>query len=425
VHSEREVVLVTQLVENTGKRSREMPERVSVKLRDIKQNPFRNFEDYPFSEERISSLMSSIKKTGYWSNILGRIKEGSVELAYGHHRVEALKRICGSEHEVEIQVQDLTDEQMLKVMANENDEAYNCSMQVIDAIVKAARKYLEEHPELQRDVLTSGETEVKRVRIGAPMIANFLRKKRTTVELSLERIHMIENGKADPVALYQFPTPTAADNFLTILKEYGIRKEHQGFIVKDIISEGSYSVVNMKRVIELSHQHVAGEHLYQRRVVEQLVKSRFTRITAKMVAMIYEVYYLQNDLRFWEADESKKLLDMIPAEVAGKFLKALAGLRINLADYEAFWKKEIPEEALRKAAAYQSEHWNTMEHNKKKFAMLAKKYGPKLKLNPGELSRIFGIVKKRGVDYRRYTIAEIQRGIKKGDFYFRKTPLRA
>ena len=86
----------------------------------IRPNPFRDLEFNGFDEDTISGLMASIQDTGYWSNITGRPHTDGVEIAYGHHRIEAIRRLHGEEFELEIALAELDDRTMLKMMIAEN-----------------------------------------------------------------------------------------------------------------------------------------------------------------------------------------------------------------------------------------------------------------------------------------------------------------
>jgi hypothetical protein len=188
---------------------------IRIKLRDIRKNPFRNFDRYPYSEVKIKALIESIKKTGFWENLSGRQdKDGTVEISFGHHRLEALKRLFGEDHEIDILVLDLDDKLMLRRMGLENDEAYDCPLAATDDLVSSTRGYLEAHPEEARALLSSPTGEVKRVRIGSRMIAKFLNKPVGTVEKSTERLRLIEKGLVNPAALYLMPSSAAADLFM-------------------------------------------------------------------------------------------------------------------------------------------------------------------------------------------------------------------
>lgn len=226
---------------------KETKESIRVKLKDIQPNPYRNFNLYPISEEKVRSLMNSIKETGFWGNIIGRKKSGKIEIAYGHHRLEALKKMNPPIEEIDISVKDFSDEEMIRIMAGENDEVYSCVPGAVDDAVKAARDFLDKNPDRAREILSSGGTEVKRVRVGAPMITKFLGGNWTEnkVEKALERIRLVESGTVDAASLYKFPSLTAADTFCKAVKEWKIDKERQKVVSDRIVKEGRYGERSM------------------------------------------------------------------------------------------------------------------------------------------------------------------------------------
>jgi ParB-like chromosome segregation protein Spo0J len=62
-------------------------------IKSIKPNPFRDPANFPIQAEKIEALRESIHATEYWGNILARLVDGGAELAYGHHRIEALRQV--------------------------------------------------------------------------------------------------------------------------------------------------------------------------------------------------------------------------------------------------------------------------------------------------------------------------------------------
>lgn len=104
---------------------------VKIKLKDLKPNPFRPTMEWDSS--RLEELKSSIKATGFWDGLECRevftdryTKENPlvVQLAYGHHRVEAAKQVLGPNHEIEVEPRDISDEDMVRMVGLENSEAY-------------------------------------------------------------------------------------------------------------------------------------------------------------------------------------------------------------------------------------------------------------------------------------------------------------
>ncbi len=64
---------------------------MKFQLKDVVSNPFRRTEKYPISPEKVAALIESIESTGFWENIVGREVDGKLQIAYGHHRLAALR----------------------------------------------------------------------------------------------------------------------------------------------------------------------------------------------------------------------------------------------------------------------------------------------------------------------------------------------
>ncbi len=122
----------------------------TVSVANLKPNPFRRLEEYPIIREKIDALKESISSTGFWGTIVGRPNGNGVEIAFGHHRLQALKE-SGVER-VEIIVRDLSNEQMLKMMARENLEEWGTSawveLETIRSTIEAYGKGLIELPKV-------------------------------------------------------------------------------------------------------------------------------------------------------------------------------------------------------------------------------------------------------------------------------------
>ena len=114
---------------------------MNIKLSDIRQNPNRDLKFNPWNEEKIATLIASIKATDFWTNIIVRkAPDGKgYEQAYGHHRIEAARR-CDIKS-ADFVVRDLDENKMLKMMELENQEDYRCFplslLESVQAVVKA------------------------------------------------------------------------------------------------------------------------------------------------------------------------------------------------------------------------------------------------------------------------------------------------
>ena len=118
---------------------------VNVALRDIKANPYRDLKNYPWIERKIEHLMRSMQDVGVWESIHARPAGDKFEMAFGHHRVEAARRL--KIKEMPLIVSRLTDEQMIKWMGRENGEDYTSDMLVLLNTWTGAIQYLSSREE--------------------------------------------------------------------------------------------------------------------------------------------------------------------------------------------------------------------------------------------------------------------------------------
>ena len=114
---------------------------MNVDVEKIDTNPYRNIGKYPINREKVEALKTSIGQTGFWDNILIRPNGNRFQLAYGHHRLVAIKEL-GIEN-VDVPVRDLDDATMLRIMANENMDEWRASPAVINETVFAAKKFID------------------------------------------------------------------------------------------------------------------------------------------------------------------------------------------------------------------------------------------------------------------------------------------
>jgi hypothetical protein len=117
--------------------SSEKAENMLFALKDIQANPFRKIERYPTREDKIEALKESIQATEFWNNLVARVVNGKAQIAYGHHRLEALRRLYPPAHKVDLIVRDLSDEMMLKIMTRENMEEWGTSAIVEQETIRA------------------------------------------------------------------------------------------------------------------------------------------------------------------------------------------------------------------------------------------------------------------------------------------------
>jgi len=103
-----------------------MPQIIDAEIRAIASNPYRRLHAYPYIESKLEALQRSIADVGLWPSVIARPLKDKLwkyELAFGHHRIEAARRL--DVHTVPLIIDDLTDQHMLQYMGRENLEDYN------------------------------------------------------------------------------------------------------------------------------------------------------------------------------------------------------------------------------------------------------------------------------------------------------------
>lgn len=112
-----------------------------VQVKDLKPNPFRDLDRYEVDSYKVDALVTSIKETSFWDNILARSVDGKYEIAYGHHRLFAIQKV--GLKEIDIPVRDLDDPKMLQIMCQENLDEWKLNPAVIKESVRVTKEYLD------------------------------------------------------------------------------------------------------------------------------------------------------------------------------------------------------------------------------------------------------------------------------------------
>ena len=109
----------------------------SVPLSKIKDSPWRNKKRNPIDQTRVDAIEESIDTTEFWSGVYGReMEDGTVQIAFGHHRVEAAKQ--AGLKEITVEIQPFTNGEMLIRMSRENLRGDLLgTLEVVEAAVKA------------------------------------------------------------------------------------------------------------------------------------------------------------------------------------------------------------------------------------------------------------------------------------------------
>jgi len=224
---------------------------MTVKVSDLRPNPFRKMDKYPIDKVKVEELKTSIKETSFWDNVLARrLKSGHFEIAYGHHRLVALQELDDIK-EVDIPVKKLDDSQMLRIMANENLDSWKTNPRVVYETILTTKEFLnaelqkyeswEEYPPENRRVLFEGKKgDYKKARkqgVGQPTILKFLggNWKKWVIEQALS---VLKDKTLDKGAVESFPTIEQAGVFRRAIKEFKVKKKDQKEMATEIIKDG-------------------------------------------------------------------------------------------------------------------------------------------------------------------------------------------
>lgn len=226
---------------------------MKILVDDLKPNPYRKIDKYPIDKEKVEELKNSIEDTGFWDNVVARKKEDYFEIAYGHHRLQALKEL--DIKEVDIPVKDLDDVMMIKIMANENMDTWKTTTSVMLETVLTAKEYLEnelskyetwEEFRSNKSIrpIIKSEPEFRSIKgkgeVGQTILTKFLGKnwKQWMIQKALSIIKDSNSGIIDKEAILELEQ---TDDYKTIdyanlasneIKKHGIKKEDQKEVIK-------------------------------------------------------------------------------------------------------------------------------------------------------------------------------------------------
>jgi len=207
---------------------------MKVKLRDLEPNPYRDMEHYPIDEVKIQTLIGSYNQTGFWRNINVRPKpevKGKYQLAYGHHRWIALKRLYGEDHVIDIVVENYSDATMLRMMASENNTDFRASVAVTLETVKVARQFLKDHPEeikTSNPIKQSACTGACQGYVNSPeafQIHEFLDWSEHKIYDAIIQLDSINAGEIEQEVITKMPSFKAATRFTDAVKKHSFKKD--------------------------------------------------------------------------------------------------------------------------------------------------------------------------------------------------------
>lgn len=247
---------------------------VNVKLDEINDNPFRNPESYMYDKEKIAALVESIGDTSFWENLLAvKDSEGNIFLAYGHHRLQALKALVEAGHTEYVSIKlnvrphtQLTRERMLKIFAQENKDDWGENPQNLCMTVLQLQAHLEGLVTASKDkdaflkkvgdagalnVDDRSFTRMKNNGVGASIIAQFLGNtwSRQTIQDALQ---VIENDEKTFKLAQKLPSVTLANRF-------------QKLVTKSVEGKGKEKVTTMF------------DEVVQQKIADKILKENLSR----------------------------------------------------------------------------------------------------------------------------------------------------
>jgi ParB-like chromosome segregation protein Spo0J len=225
---------------------------MQIKVNDLKPNPFRRIDKYPIDAERVESLKHSITETSFWDNLLARNYDGEIQIAYGHHRLQALQEL--KIPTIEIPIKSLDDSTMIKIMANENLEDWKLKPSVYNETVLCAKEFLDkelarferwDHADKNIRVIFASNSQFqqnKKQGVGRETIKKFLggtwKNKGNIIQDALNTINETKAGRIDNKAVDQLPSYNHTGAFKTAVKKHKIPQGQQKALAIAITKEG-------------------------------------------------------------------------------------------------------------------------------------------------------------------------------------------
>lgn len=216
---------------------------MKVEVSKLKPNPYRRINEYEIDREKVEELKMSINDTSFWDNLLARKHGNEYQIAYGHHRLEALKEL--KIKEIDIPVRNIDDGMMIKIMANENRDTYKANRSVMIETIKVAREFLRGQlnggwGDLDKSIRVNFLNEhafdvAKGMGVGKQTIQKFLggNWKEWEIQEALAQLD-VDKAVIEPKALDQFESLSTAKEARQAFQEFKIPKSKQTALAKEL-----------------------------------------------------------------------------------------------------------------------------------------------------------------------------------------------
>jgi ParB-like chromosome segregation protein Spo0J len=285
---------------------------MNIQINDIEPNPFRNLTKYPLSQEKVDALKVSIKENGFWGGILVRKnpeKKDKYQMAFGHHRYEALKQLKAKLANDTI-VYDLDDDDMLHRMFAENHETWGMRPSCVLENVESARNRLNDilskyptwediPPSLVNLPSFGGRhtyNDLKTKGVGRTTILKYLGNLYTEdqVRKALNVLKETEqqNSKLSIEAVKSLPSMSHVEHFRSAVKEYEIPLKTQTKIAEKITKEGlgkrevadtvsEYAIGKIKTKKEVKPLPMLDDYIKETQKIINELRTRLVKVNGK------------------------------------------------------------------------------------------------------------------------------------------------
>lgn len=275
---------------------------MKIKVSDIEANPYRGMDKYPIDRAKVDAFKNSIHEKGFWENFIVRpypAKKGKYQIAYGHHRLVALKELRVKEVD-NIPCHNLTDDQMMQIMAEENLN-WETSPTIINLTVQQAKEYLDKkvkennYGALEESFrcLFDSEWDFKNIKgkgVGRKTITKFLGKnwevKEWFVQAALATLKAEKEGTLDRAALETIPHIDPANAFRNEVTKHRIPKSQQKKIAREIVKEK----IGSKHIPDLVAEHSTLPPLERKKSKAQKPVPMLDDFVKETIVAMHDVY---------------------------------------------------------------------------------------------------------------------------------------
>ncbi len=198
-------------------------------------------------------------RTGFWDNVVARPVGKKYQLAYGHHRLVAFREKYGDDADITLIVRDLSESDMLRIMADENMAEFGTSAAVEQETIRAVvLAYAEGKIELKKPPMNDGGLSSLR---NAP---SFLKAKERFKDVkSLPKPYNAESiarflgwmsgDQVSPRVRNALAVLEAAEEAATVTEDPEVIEEFEE-VSKDLSSDQARQLTESYKVLKRTHE---------------------------------------------------------------------------------------------------------------------------------------------------------------------------